>query len=118
MEQTYVKGKSKHSTVPKNAYTNLGINPDWNLEKAKERIRQLNMRNSLERKEQRKVTAIAKRIVKTKKIKSVFLPNDLVMTFHQKIIDRAMGSEREEKRLFSHWNSVVNIIERLKDEVL
>lgn len=116
MEQSYDATKSIQKTVHLDAYRNLGFDPSWTIDQAKERCRLLNKHDKIKRKEQHKIARIATIVEDLKTVQSIFIPPEIVDDFYKLLTSRTFGNANHQKRIHSHFKTVCNIINELKIE--
>lgn len=113
LQEVWSNGDRSQVTVPKEAYKALGINPSWNIDEARKRIKQI---NSIKSREQKAIVAAAKRVVEAEKVISDFLPEDLVSEFTEELKATSFGTEKHQTKIVSHWNFVQHMIAAVKVE--
>lgn len=113
MQEVWKDGKPKQATVPKEAYTAMGINPTWSIDQARKRIRQI---NSIKTREKTAIAAATKRVVEAEQVTSDFLPADLVLKFTAFLKKTSFGSETHQAKIVSHWNFVQHMIANVQVE--
>lgn len=116
IEEVWKDGARTQKTLPREAFRALGINPEWSLEQARERVKQLNKLSTLERKEQSKKAATARRVVELKELDSVFLPLELTSEFTAKLQSESFGSDAHKNRLLSHFKRIQKLVTKLRLE--
>jgi len=109
-EETWVNGKRKRRTIPKQTYFSMGINPEWTVDQVRERLAQL---ASEKRLVQSQVTA-ARNAAHAQTIKSVYLPEDDVKEFTERLIEKSFGSPLHTKKLLSHLRFIETMSAHLK----
>lgn len=112
LQDYYVKGNRKTRTVKKEVWSTIGISSKMNIEQARERISQVNKKNSL-----KKAERAATRVHTKKYVDSVFLPKPQVDSFYKHLSESHFGSSAHEKRLMSQWETVQLLVKHLKMDV-
>ena len=107
----YVGGKPKTRAVPLSAWAVLGFKPEMSLEKAREQASQLNKEQRFER---RKEASIARRVEDIKLVKSVYLPEDVVLTFNKWLEDNKVRGDKKREKFYSHWEKAQEVIVELQ----
>lgn len=106
IETYYEQGERKYRQVPKSAYYAMGINPDWPIEEARSRIKDLNKINRIKK---RQVVGAAVRVELEQRISSAFLPSDWVTEFEIFLGEMSFTPGQSEKMKFQ-WNFVQKMI--------
>jgi hypothetical protein len=100
--------KSGEKAVPTEAYAGLGFNPEWTLEEARDRAKQLN-------KQEKFVSPkAANRVKEIVALKSAFLPPEQVEEFFQEVLERSFNKEKSNNKLLSHWKRAQVLLAELK----
>lgn len=110
IEQVYVSGKGRiRKAVPVKAYASLGIDHNWSIERARERIKQMNSINILET---RKRINGARRLLADAKIESTYLPPTETSAFESQL-NEISSSKAHEKKLIIQWRFIQRLIASL-----
>ncbi len=115
-EQSYVDKKSKQVTIPKEAYTALGLDKTWPIERARARVKELNDQNALKREDARVASAIAKKMVKADKITSIFLAPHIVDEFEKFLFATNQGTQEHFAKRLIMWKTAQEIIKKVAIE--
>ncbi len=110
IEESYSNGQRSQKTIPKESYVSLGINPDWDVSKAKAEAKRINLAKhatSTRIKAARNYASIMER-------GTVYTPGDQVRDFLQKLIEDSFGSDRHKNRLLSHWQYLSRMLIKLQ----
>lgn len=111
VETYYENGKRKHRQVLKEAYQALGVNPEWTIEEARRRVRELNQSNFIKKKE---IAAAARRVKENKIVESAYIPKEYAEEFVEEL--KLEASNGNEQKLIYQWNFVQTMIAHLKIE--
>ena len=111
LETYYDEGKRKSRQVKREAYEALGINPNWDVETATVRIKQINKINT----HKRQISGAARRLSIERSVSSSFIPQDYAAEFVTRIKANASTPTNEKKALY-HWNFVQELIKDVRLE--
>jgi hypothetical protein len=112
IEQVWNKEEKKYkqNTIPKESYALLGFNSDWSIEKAKERVHQLNSSSSEQRKLIHQKASASKRANQLHKLASVYAPADICDRFIAHLKNDSFGSEKHRNRLVYHFTYIQKMV--------
>lgn len=111
LKQEYVNGKSLQTTVPRDLYKSFGFNPEWSLEEAKKRVRQLNGKGKIDR---LKAISAARNHNFKAITESVFVDVETASDFQGHLLSSSFAAN--DKKIISHWKTVVDLIKTLSLE--
>lgn len=103
----WVDGKPKTKSVPKTSWHALGFRLDMTLEEAKAQAKHL---NKTRQNEAKKLSNIGRRVEDIARVKSIYLPEALVLEFTQWLADNKVHGDSKKEKIFSHWELAQKLI--------
>lgn len=103
MEEYWVDKKRKQRAVPRIAWPTLGFTDSLTLDQARERVRQLNSLNKVERLHKAALTRTAFRIERDRLSHSAFVPEERNLAFLEWLDQNTSGSETHRNKIRYIW---------------
>lgn len=111
LKQEYKDGESVQTTVPKELYPELGINPAWTLEEVKARIKNLNGRGKIDR---LKAVAAARRAEFDASVSSIFVDPVQADQFTERLLYSTFA--KDDSKMIYRWTTVQRLVKELQLE--